>query len=159
MQLLAWSLHSHLMQGLALSRSPRKNGLLLYKDLQRWHWKKKLRLILVITKGYGVQATTIEMSKRFCSNDVLRILQVSPDGWSKHAWYDYEWKKVQTRVRAWLNCVLCIPFILSGSSNSYWLHTCDECVITTWRLGLRAPLVVRNSSSIYELPRAKVWRS
>ena len=46
--------------------------------------------------------------------------------------------------RAWWNCVLCIPFILSRSPNEYWLHTCDSCVVTAWRLGLRAPLVARN---------------
>ena len=39
------------------------------------------------------------------------------------------------------NRILCIPFILSGGANECWLHTCDACVITTWRLGLRAPLV------------------
>ena len=33
----------------------------------------------------------------------------------------------------WSNCVLCIPYILSGSPNECWLHTCDACVITTWR--------------------------
>ena len=27
------------------------------------------------------------------------------------------------------------------------LHTCDACVITNWRLGLRAPLFVRNNSA------------
>ena len=43
--------------------------------------------------------------------------------------------------RTWLNCVLCIPFILSGSPNESWLHTSDACVITTWILGLRFPLV------------------
>ena len=33
-------------------------------------------------------------------------------------------------------CVLCIPYILSGSPNECLLHTCDSCIITTWRLGL-----------------------
>ena len=46
--------------------------------------------------------------------------------------------------RAWSNCVLCIPHILGGSQNECWLHICDACVITTWRLGLRAPLVAHN---------------
>ena len=43
----------------------------------------------------------------------------------------------------WSKCVLCIPYILSGNPNECWIHTCtcDTCVITTWRLGLRAPLV------------------
>ena len=46
--------------------------------------------------------------------------------------------------RAWSSCVWCIPLILSGSPNECWPHTCDACVITTWRLGLRVPLVARN---------------
>ena len=46
--------------------------------------------------------------------------------------------------RAWSNCVLYIPYILSGSPNECWLHTCNACVITSWRLGLRAPLVAHN---------------
>ena len=46
--------------------------------------------------------------------------------------------------RAWSKCVLCIPYIRSGSPNLCWLHTRDACVITTWRLGLWAPPVVRN---------------
>ena len=46
--------------------------------------------------------------------------------------------------RAWSNCVMCIPFILGGSPNECWLHTSDPCVITTWTLGLRAPLVACN---------------
>ena len=45
-------------------------------------------------------------------------------------------------THAWSHCIMCIPFILlSGSRNECWLHTCHACVITTWRLGLRAPLV------------------
>ena len=38
-------------------------------------------------------------------------------------------------------CVLCIPYILSGSPNECCLHTCNAWVIKTWRLGLWAPLV------------------
>ena len=54
--------------------------------------------------------------------------------------------------RAWSNCVLCIPFILSGSPNECWLHTCDACVTTTWRLGLRAPLCrpQYNNNNLYK---------
>ena len=52
------------------------------------------------------------------------------------------WGRRPKRVRS--NCVLCIPFILSGIPIEWWLHTCDACVITTWRLGLRTPLVARN---------------
>ena len=42
---------------------------------------------------------------------------------------------------AWSKCFLSIPYVLSGSPNECWLHTCDTCVIRTWRLGLRVPLV------------------
>ena len=41
--------------------------------------------------------------------------------------------------------------ILSGSRNKRWLHTYDACVITPWRLGLRAPLVDRNKLSFFKL--------
>ena len=41
-----------------------------------------------------------------------------------------------------------IPFILSGSPNECLLLTCDACVITNWRLVLRAPLVARNYYTI-----------
>ena len=44
--------------------------------------------------------------------------------------------------RAGSKCVLFIPYVLSGNPNKCsWLHTCDACVLTTWILGLRAPLV------------------
>ena len=46
---------------------------------------------------------------------------------------------------AWSNCILCIPFILNGSPNKCCPHTCNACIITTWRLGLRAPLVAHNN--------------
>ena len=54
--------------------------------------------------------------------------------------------------RAWSNCVLCIPYIISGSPNECWVHTCDACVITTWWLGLRAPFVACNKFSALKGP-------
>ena len=42
------------------------------------------------------------------------------------------------------NCVLCIPFILSGGLNKSLLRTCGACVISIWRLGLQVLLVTRN---------------
>ena len=37
---------------------------------------------------------------------------------------------------------LFIPYIVSGNPNECsWLHTCDACILATWILGLRAPLV------------------
>ena len=39
---------------------------------------------------------------------------------------------------AWSNCVMYIPFILSGNPNKCWPHTPDAFIITTWRLGLWA---------------------
>ena len=44
----------------------------------------------------------------------------------------------------WSKSILCIPYILSGNPNECWLHTCNTCAMTTWRLGLRAPLVTYN---------------
>ena len=32
------------------------------------------------------------------------------------------------------DCVMCIPVMLSGSSNECWLRTCDACITKTWRL-------------------------
>ena len=76
-------------------------------------------------------------SKRFCSIAVLCI--------------SFTWQMVKTHVirlqvverskRMWSNGVMCIPLILSGSPNKCWLHMCNACVIKTWRLGLRAPLL------------------
>ena len=45
------------------------------------------------------------------------------------------------------NCVLCIPYILTGSPNRCWLHTCNACIITTWKLGLQVPLVPHKNFS------------
>ena len=43
--------------------------------------------------------------------------------------------------RARSGYVLCVAFILNGSQNEFWLHTCCACVIAcviaTWRLVLR----------------------
>ena len=44
-------------------------------------------------------------------------------------------------------------YILSGSSNKCWLHTCHACVITTWRLGLLALLVARKHGKRTDLKR------
>ena len=49
-------------------------------------------------------------------------------------------------------CVLCIfPYILSGSPNESCLHTCNTCIIKTWRLRLWAPLVACNNAFTYFL--------
>ena len=46
--------------------------------------------------------------------------------------------------RAWSHCIMCIPFILSGSPNEYCIHICDACLTTTWRLGLLVTTGARN---------------
>ena len=76
--------------------------------------------------------TTIERLQRFA----LRKFHVT-DGQNMHDQITSD----KRSKRTWSHCVMCIPFILSGSPNECWLHTCDAYVITTWRLGLRAPLV------------------
>ena len=44
----------------------------------------------------------------------------------------------------WPDCILLIPFILSGSPNKHYLHKCFPCIKATWRLGLWALLETRN---------------
>ena len=68
-------------------------------------------------------------SKYFCSNTVLLS---EFHLWSKYMVSDYKGRRLK---RAWQNCVWCIPFMFSD----------DACVITTWRLGLWAPLVTRTT--------------
>ena len=81
-----------------------------------------------------------QRSKRFCSIAVLCV---------SFMWHGQNTRHQITRgrraKRALSNCVVYIKFILSGSPNECWLYTCDACVITTWRLGLRPPLVARNN--------------
>ena len=48
----------------------------------------------------------------------------------------------------WSNCILCIPFILSGIPSECWVPTCNVCVMTTWRLGLRATRGACNKCSV-----------
>ena len=43
----------------------------------------------------------------------------------------FTWQMVRTRVIR-SKFVMCIPFILSGSPNKCWLHTCDAWSLTTW---------------------------
>ena len=76
-------------------------------------------------------------SKRFCAKAVL---------WVCFTWHTVKNTRdqitsIRRSKRARPNCVICISFILSGIPNECWLHKCDACVITPWRLGLRAPLV------------------
>ena len=74
----------------------------------------------------------------------LCFAQVSLDRCSKHAWSDSKWQEKRSKCE-WSNCFLWIPFILiSGSPNEWWLHTCDACIMITWRLKLQATLVARN---------------
>ena len=86
---------------------------------------------LVITKGYGVQATTNEGQNAFVQRFALRKFHAT-DGQNArdHITSNRRFKRARS------NCFMCIPFILSGRPNDCWLHTGDACVITTWRLGL-----------------------
>ena len=45
---------------------------------------EKMIILIVITEGYGVRATTIEGQNAFATT--LRFAQVSRDRWLKHAW-------------------------------------------------------------------------
>ena len=78
-------------------------------------------------------ATRIGVRMLLLQRCALRKFHVT-DGQNKRdqiAMGGKRWKHV------WLNCI-----ILSGRSpNERWEHTRDAWVITTWRLGLRAPPV------------------
>ena len=90
--------------------------------------QKFRKLKLVITKML-VSTSELETSDRRPKKLLLQrwcFAQVSRDRRSKRSWSD---------------CVLCIPFILSGSPNEFWLHMCQTCVRAPWRLRLQAPLV------------------
>ena len=78
--------------------------------------------------------TTIEWLQRFASHKFHMT-----DGQNMH---DHITSDRRSK-RTWSHCVMGIPFILSGSPNECWLHTCNSCVITTWTLGLQAPLVAQ----------------
>ena len=101
-----------------------------------------LHIIIILLIGYRVQATTIRgpnTVKCFCSNAVLLT-----DGQNTCD----QFMQGRRLKRAWSSCILGIPFILSGRPNKCWPHTCDTCVITTQRLGLRAPLVDPNNERL-----------
>ena len=36
-------------------------------------------------------------------------------------------------------------FLVKFQTNAAYISTSDACVLTTWRLGLRAPLLTRNN--------------
>ena len=74
-----------------------------------------------------MQTTPIRGPNAFAQT--LYFTQVSRDRWSNHATSDYEGRRLKCTSS---NCIVCIPFILSGSPNECWLCTCDACVITTW---------------------------
>ena len=103
--------------------------------MQQLLWTK-----LAITKGLIQSVDDNDWrSKCFCSSAVLCVSfmwqvknandQISSDRRSK---------------RSLSNCILCLPYILSGGPNESWLHTSDTCTTTTWKWGLRAPFVTRN---------------
>ena len=57
---------------------------------------------------------------------------------------------IEGQKRARLDCVLCILFIVSGSPNERWLHTCQACVIVTWRLQA-SPVARNNAFQVYAI--------
>ena len=96
----------------------------------------------VITKADGVQATTIEGQNAFAP--VLYFMYTCKFHVTDGQNMLNQITSGRRSKRAWSKCILCILYILSGSPNKCWLHPCDACVITTWRLRLRAPLATHN---------------
>ena len=96
----------------------------------------------VITKAYGVQATTIEGQNAFAP--VLCLMYTCKFHMTDGQNILNQITSGRRSKCAWSKCILCIPYILSGSPNECWLHTCDARVITTWRLQLRVTRGARN---------------
>ena len=109
---------------------------------------------LVLTKGYGVRATTIGRSTLLLQRCALRKFHVRVTVGQNTR--DQITSNRRSK-RAWSKCVLCIPHILSGRSSESLPHTCDACVIRglglTWRSELRAPLA---ASSKRRLNRIRI---
>ena len=59
---------------------------------------------------------------------------------------------IRLRVKEGPKRVIKLRYVhsFSRSPNECWLHRCEACVITTWRLALRAALVARNNNIMYE---------
>ena len=91
--------------------------------------------VLVITKHYGVQAITIKVQNAFALTfDVLCVsftLQMVKTCVIKLQGTEGPNARDQIAFNAFHS------FFNSGSPNKCWLHTCEACVIRTWRLGCR----------------------
>ena len=92
---------------------------------------------LVITKGYGVRATMIEGQNAFAPS--LCFAEVSRDSCQNTCDQITSDRKSKC---TWSNCVLCIPFTLSGSPNKCLRHICGACVIKTWRLPAKTVIII-----------------
>ena len=93
--------------------------------------------VLAITKGYGVQATTIKVKTLLLHGCALskfhvRDSQNTRDQITSERMFKYAW---QIAFCAFHSCLMEVQTATYG----------DACVITTWRLGLWVPLVDRNS--------------
>ena len=109
----------------------------------------------VARSGLLLQLLTLETSNnqrlRRCARGRSKVKPLLLHGCGLHKFHVTDVQNTRNQLQviegpnARENCVKCIPFVLSMRLCK--LHTCDACVITTWRLGLQAPLVVRNNSA------------
>ena len=77
---------------------------------------------VVITKGYGVRATTIEGQYAFAlSLCALRKFHVTDSQNTRD-----QIASDRKSKRTWSNCLLCIPFNLSGSPKECWPFSSPE---------------------------------
>ena len=120
----------------------------------KWHMLSEIRRYLlpkafiIITSNnqrLGSAGDNDRRSKRFCSNAVLCV---------SFTWQMFKTRVIRLRGVEGRNARDQIAFcafhsFLVGVQTKCWLHTCDTCIMTTWRLGLRAPLVARNYYCYY----------
>ena len=113
----------------------------------KWH-HSLAKAFLIITSNnqrLGSAGDNDRRSKRFCSNAVLCV---------SFTWQMFKTRVIRLRGVEGRNARDQIAFcafhsFLVGVQTKCWLHTCDTCIMTTWRLGLRAPLVARNYYCYY----------
>ena len=82
-------------------------------------------------------------SKHFCCNALFCVSFT----WQTVKTHVIRLQEVEGQITHDQICVMCIPFILSGSPfQMLATYICNACMITTSRLGLGAPLVSHNQN-------------
>ena len=132
---------------------------------RKWVVENPLCLSHTASSNWSLTLQTLDnLNIMFMTSNNQRLGSAGDSDWrSKHFYCNavfcvsFTWQTVKTRVIRLQEvegqilhdqiCVMCIPFILSGSPfQMLATYICDACIITTSRLGLGAPLVSHNQN-------------